>query len=202
MGGVPNDKFVSEVELPSHGVEIRAFQLSSHPVTRGQWCPGADDPDLPMIGVSFSEAEDFAYGLGCRLPSEAEWEYACRAGSSGIFPHGAELVPEDANFLYDESGERVGCGRLSPVGLRKPNAFGLHDMIGNVCEWTADLWHPSYRNAPVDGSPWIMAGNAGKRVIRGGAWDQLPRVLRASWRDWAPESASWDNLGFRLAREI
>lgn len=206
MGGVVEDKFVSAVELPVHEVKIRAFELSLHPVTRGQWAAMShgemDEPDLPMTGVSFTEAEAFAKLWCARLPTEAEWEYACRSGSTGLFPHGHSISPDEANFLYDEGGEAVGHGALSPIGSHPPNALGLHDMIGNVCEWTSDLWHPNYQNAPIDGSSWIDRGKAESRVIRGGAWDQLPRTLRSSWRDWAPESARWDNLGFRLARDL
>lgn len=203
MGGVPEDKFVSAVELPRHEVEVAAFELARHPVTRGQWFGGeVEDPELPVTRVSFDEARSFARIHGCRLPSEAEWEYACRAGSATVFSHAAVLDVADANFLYDESGAPVGRGAPLPVGSHPPNAFGLHDLLGNVCEWTADLWHPGYEGAPADASPWLEGGKPGHRVIRGGAWDHLPRLLRASWRDPAPESARWDNLGFRLARDL
>ena len=203
MGGVPEDKFVSEVELPRHEVKVGAFELARHPVTRGQWFGGeAEDPQLPVTGVSFDDAERFARRFGCRLPSEAEWEYACRAGSATVFSHASVLDLADANFLYDESGVVVGRGAPMPVGSHLPNAFGLHDLLGNVCEWTSDLWHPGYDGVPADGSPWLDGGKPGHRVIRGGAWDHLPRLLRASWRDQAPESARWDNLGFRLARDL
>jgi formylglycine-generating enzyme required for sulfatase activity len=206
MGGVVEDKFVSAVEMPEHEVAIRAFEMSVHPITRGQWaeaisCHAADD-GLPVTGVTFDEAQAFAAKAGARLPTEAEWEYACRAGSRTIFPQGERLKLSDANFLYDESGIQVGPGVPTPVACHPPNAFGLQDMIGNVCEWTADLWHAGYEQAPCDGSAWIDGGKPGCRVIRGGGWDHLPRLLRASWRDWAPESARWDNLGFRLARDL
>jgi formylglycine-generating enzyme required for sulfatase activity len=207
MGGSVEDKFVTAVELPAREVEVAAFALAVHPVTIGQWnaVTGSDidgDPDLPKTGVSYHEAIGFAARAGARLPSEAEWEYACRAGAATVFPQGRNLMPGDSNFLYDECGEVVGSGRPSPVGNHPPNAFGLHDMTGNVCEWTADLWHSSYQNAPCDGSAWLEGGHPGRRVIRGGAWDHMPRLLRASWRDWAVESSRWDNLGFRLARNI
>jgi formylglycine-generating enzyme required for sulfatase activity len=203
MGGVPEDKFVSAVELPRHEVAVHAFELARVPVTRGEWFGGeVADPELPVTGISFGEAEAFAHRHGCRLPSEAEWEYACRAGSATVFSHASDLGVADANFLYDESGVAVGRGAPMPVGSHPPNAFGLHDLLGNVCEWTADRWHAGYEGAPLDGSPWLDGTAPGRRVIRGGAWDHLPRLLRASWRDWAPESARWDNLGFRLARDL
>ncbi len=207
MGGSDEDKFVTAVELPARMVRVKGFWMGVHPVTIGQWnlqtgasLPG--HPDLPVTRVSHAEALAFAVALDARLPSEAEWEHACRGASSSIFPQGSNLEPDDANYLYDESGETVGRGAPSPVGAHPANAFGLHDMIGNVCEWTADLWHPTYRNAPCDGSAWLESGQADRRVIRGGGWDHLPRLLRVSWRDWAPASARWDNLGFRLARDI
>ncbi len=203
MGGVPEDKFVSAVEMPRHQVKVAAFEMARHPVTRGMWFGGeVNDPELPVTGVPFDEAGAFALHRGCRLPSEAEWEYACRAGSATVFSHASALDVGDANFLYDESGAAVGRGALMPVDSHPPNAFGLYDLLGNVCEWTADLWHPGYRGAPGDASPWLDDGKPGYRVIRGGAWDHLPRLLRASWRDRAPESARWDNLGFRLARDL
>lgn len=207
MGGSDEDKFVTAVELPARPVRIAAFSISAYPVTIHQWNThtGASlggHPDWPVTRVSFDEAWAFAVALDARLPSEAEWEYACRASSLSIFPQGGTLCPQDANFLYDESGEPVGRGEPCPVGSHPPNAFGLHDMIGNVCEWTADHWHASYQNAPGDESPWLDSGGSERRVIRGGGWDHLPRLLRASWRDWAHESARWDNLGFRLARDL
>lgn len=207
MGGSTDDKFVTEVEMPTREVHISGFKMSATPITILQWnalggfSMNACD-EIPVTRVSFVEAQEFAKRLDARLPTEAEWEYACRALSSGLFPHGGRLEPSDANYLYDESGEKTGCGKLTRVGAYAPNDFGLYDMIGNVCEWTADLWHPSYVNAPCDGTAWIDGGQIGRRVIRGGAWDQLPRTLRASWRDWAPESARWDNLGFRLVRDL
>jgi formylglycine-generating enzyme required for sulfatase activity len=207
MGGSEHDKFAGSVEMPRHEVEIATFEMSAHPVTFGQLHEllseaNAQPSDFPATRIDFHQACAFAGKLAARLPTEAEWEYACRAGSSSVFPHGANLQPDDANFLYDEFGEPVGSGMATPIGSFPPNNFGLYDMIGNVCEWTADVWHPAYQNAPADGSAWLSGGRQGCRVIRGGAWDHLPRLLRASWRDWAPESARWDNLGFRVARDI
>jgi formylglycine-generating enzyme required for sulfatase activity len=218
MGGVAEDKFVTAVELPQRRVEVKAFALGRAPVTRGEWravmgslppgSPAGLADDCPVVCVTFPEVMGFLRELGilrgvaCRLPSEAEWEYACRAGSSSIFPAGSRLEAGDANFLYDERGDAVGAGRLLPVGGYPANAFGLVDLLGNACEWTADLWHSGYDGAPCDGTAWTSGGKPGCRVIRGGAWDHLPRVLRASWRDWAPEQARWDNLGFRVARTL
>ena len=215
MGGREDDKFVSEVELPSREIVVgKGFLMSETPVTRDQWIAvmGGLPPgnahnltgDAPVVCVSYADAGAFCRESGShnRLQSEAEWEYACRAGSGTVFPHGSDVSTADANYLYDELGFPVGKGRLMPVGSYGRNAFGLYDMIGNVCEWVVDAWHPGYYGAPQGAAPWLIGGKKGFRVIRGGGWDHLPRVLRASWRDWAPESARWDNLGFRVVRDL
>lgn len=215
MGGVKADKFVSEVELPRRQVEVKAgFLISETSVTRKQWAevmgslPSGNLPglsvDAPVVCVTFTDAQSFCreLGGGCRLPSEAEWEYACRGGSKHVFPNGQNVSLGDANYLYDELGQEVGKGALMPVGSYGRNGFGLSDMIGNVCEWVCDVWHAGYRDAPSGTTAWIVGGKSGCRVIRGGGWDHLPRVLRASWRDWAPENARWDNLGFRVVKDI
>lgn len=199
MGGREDDKFASAIELPRREVAVADFLLGRFPVTEAQWAAfrgTASDSVLPVAGISWYEAGEYAdwfamkTGLPCRLPTEAEWEYACRGGSGTIFPGGNDLSPAEANFLYDESGQPVGVGRRLPVGSFAPNAFGLHDMTGNVCEWTADPWRS------------LSGTDPDKRTIRGGAWDHLPRLLRCSWRDWAPVDARFDNLGFRLAASL
>ncbi len=219
MGGIAEDKFVSAVELPRHWVTFqKPFALAKAPVTRREWQqvmgslpPGGMDgvdESCPVVNVTFPEVMAYlrelsaTFGRTYRLPSESEWEYACRAGSTSVFPHGGNLSAQDANFFYDEQGSEVGAGQLTPVGHYPANAFGLYDLLGNVCEWTGDTWHPNFEGAPDDGGAWAEAGKTACRAIRGGAWDHLPRVLRASWRDWAPEQARWDNLGFRVALSL
>lgn len=215
MGGMEDDKFVSEVELPSHIVEIeKGFLISDVPVTRIQWIevmgslPPGNLPelcgDVPVVCVSFADAQAFCREIGesHRLPTEAEWEFACRGGRGTIFPNGSDLSTGDANYFYDELGFQVGEGRLMPVRSYRANEFGLYDMVGNVCEWVADVWHAGYAGAPPCATAWTVGGKRGHRVIRGGGWDHLPRVLRTSWRDWAPEAACWDNLGFRVVKDL
>lgn len=211
MGGSGDDKFVSAVELPQRNVDVAGFLLARVPVTEADWAryPGASAPDhfrnsrLPLVRVGWHEANAYTTWLSatikmsCRLPTEAEWEYACRAGSEAIFPFGEDISPELANYLYDESGLRIGIGRRAPVASYSPNAFGLHDMTGNTSEWTADPWVP-LRDRP----PGAAMPDPDKRTIRGGAWDHLPRLLRSSWRDWAPADALYDNLGFRVAADL
>jgi formylglycine-generating enzyme required for sulfatase activity len=213
MGESPEDKFATDTERPAHSVTFsHAFALARFPVTVREFrafAPGHapdDDPCLPVVNVSWDQAVSFCGWLqadrreAVRLPSEAEWEFACRAGRRSAFGAGDDLACEEANFFYSEEGLRVGPGRRTPEGYYPPNAFGLVDLQGNVCEWVADSWHSSYRGAPTDGSPWFDGGP--HRVIRGGAWDYLPRLLRCAWRDGLPPVTRRDNLGFRLARSI
>jgi formylglycine-generating enzyme required for sulfatase activity len=185
------------------------FALGKFPVTIGEFRNfrrahlSDDAAQLPVVRVSWDDAVAYCAWLSAvsgrayRLPSEAEWEFACRAGSRAPFAGGNELSRADANFLYDENGTRVGIGRRTPVEAYPPNNFRLHDMHGNVCEWVADSWHANYTGAPADGRAWTSAEP--RRVIRGGAWDYLPRLLRSSWRDWRLVNQLADNIGFRVA---
>jgi formylglycine-generating enzyme required for sulfatase activity len=215
MGGAADDKFVTDTERPAHRVTFRrAFALGRGPVTVGEYrafAPGhapGEDPAWPVVNVSWDEACAYCAWLRAaaadpvRLPTEAEWEYACRAGSASPFAVGDELGLGAANFLYSENGERVGPGGRTPVGHYPANAFGLHDLHGNVCEWVEDAWHPGYAGAPEDGSAWSESGTTDRRVIRGGAWDYLPRLLRSAWRDSLPRARRRDNVGFRLALSL
>jgi formylglycine-generating enzyme required for sulfatase activity len=211
MGETAGDKFADDTERPAHAVKFsHAFGLGRFPVTVGEFQKFQSDHStrdgqrLPVIRVSWEEAVAYCdwlseqTGREYRLPSEAEWEFACRAGSRGPFAWGDEIFPTDANYFYDENGARVGAGRRLPVGCFPPNRFGLHDLHGNVCEWVADAWHDGYLGAPADGCAWTEA-EGDRRVIRGGAWDYLPRLLRSSWRDWRLATERADNLGFRVA---
>jgi formylglycine-generating enzyme required for sulfatase activity len=220
MGGTDDDKFVTDTERPAHRVAIaHRFALGRFPVTVGEYRAFAprhapnEDPDWPAVNVSWDDAQAFCAWLASitgqpfRLPSEAEWEYACRAGTRASFVDSDQITPDDANFLYSEEGQRIGPGQRTPAGRYAPNAFGLYDLLGNVCEWVADIWHCDYAGAPTDGSAWLTAGSSDPRVtcgelrrtIRGGAWDYLPRLLRSAWRDSLPRPHHRDNVGFRVA---
>ncbi|MDR3402733.1 MAG: formylglycine-generating enzyme family protein [Chthoniobacter sp.] len=211
MGESPGDKFANDTERPAHLVHLRPFALARFPVTVGEYqafdaghAPH-DDPALPVVNVRWGDAGAYCTWLSetrggsYRLPSEAEWEYACRAGSTTPFASGAEITPGEANYFYSESGERIGRGRRSSCGEFAANAFGLYDLHGNVCEWVEDAWHANYIGAPADGSAWLADGDSARRVIRGGAWDYLPRLLRSAWRDGLDVDRRRDNVGFRLA---
>ena len=209
MGENPDDKFANDTERPRHTVTIRSFLLAEHPVTvaefrefRPEHEPGAP-ADWPAAAVSWYDATAYCewLGNGARLPGEAEWEYAARAGSVTPYPWGDTISPDHANYFYDEQGNKVGPGRRTPCGTYPANAFGLFDMIGNVCEWTADGWHADYVGVPGDQSPRSASDN-GPRVLRGGAWDYLPRLLRCSWRDRLAPGVRRDNVGFRIAADV
>jgi formylglycine-generating enzyme required for sulfatase activity len=215
MGETAHDRFATDTERPAHRVVlVRAFALGRFPITVGEYrgfAPGhspGDDPGLPVVNVNWDEARAFCAWLSAetggayRLPSEAEWEYACRAGARTPFSTGDDIAEDAANFLYAEDGRRVGRGARTPAGLHAPNAFGLADMHGNVCEWMEDRWHRDYSGAPSDGSAWTDGGDPERRVIRGGSWDYLPRLLRSAWRDSLPRAHRRDNLGFRVARSL
>lgn len=213
MGENDEDKFASDTERPRHTVSIASFLMAPSPVTIGKFrifSPGHEaglPEEWPVSMVSWEESLAYCdwLGDGYRLPSEAEWEYAARAGSRTHYPWGNTITPADANYYYSESGSKVGCGQRTPSGLFPANDFGLFDMAGNVCEWTQDAWHPNYQGAPETGTASTQEDASALRalkVLRGGAWDYLPRLLRVSWRDYLPATTRRDNVGFRIARDL
>lgn len=218
-------------EQPVHRVNVPDFYLGKHPVTQAQWKAvsalpgisieiGADDSyfkgdDLPVECVSWVEAEEFCgrlsrkTGRRYRLPSEAEWEYACRAGNAGPFAFGPTLTPSVANYdghrPYGNAPHgtfREGTVAVGSLGVA--NVFGLCDMHGNVCEWCADEWHDTYSGAPTDGSPWLSSDNPAYRVFRGGSWTHGAEVSRSSdrKREHPDSSVKLYYLGFRVALDL
>lgn len=202
MGTAGDDRFANSTERPAYEAIIpRPLAVARFPVTEAQWqaCSGGTESSaLPVVQVSWFQAMEFVAWLRTatrrpfRLLTETEWEYCCRAGTDTIFATGDHIAPSQANYLYDEHGFKVGPGRRTLQRCYPPNAFGLEDMHGNVCEWVADDWRPTYASAMDKTS----------RVIRGGAWDYLPRLLRCAWRDSAPPETQRDNLGFRVACDL
>ncbi|MGH8534603.1 MAG: formylglycine-generating enzyme family protein [Gammaproteobacteria bacterium] len=156
----------------------------------------------PVVGVFWEDAQRFAQWTGARLPTEAEWEYAARAGTTTRYWWGDEVGKNNANC--------AGCGsqwdgkQTAPVGSFQPNAFGLHDMLGNVWEWVQDCWHENYKGAPLDGSAWgeKQDGDCARRVIRGGSWHDLPRSVRSARRAKHAPGDRYGDIGFRLAHDI
>ena len=194
---------------PVHEVTFaRPFLLGKYPVTVGEYAAFAGDTGRtpeppafpqtdrhPAVNVSFAGAVAYTEwlsertGLRYRLPSEAEWEYACRAGTTTARWWGDGFDPSKAN--KNDQG-------TTAVDHYDPNPWGLHDTIGNVFEWVADPMHDNYVDAPSDGSVWTTGGSDDSRVVRGGSWDNGVRVLRSGYRYWNLDGARpW--VGFRLA---
>ena len=161
---------------------------------------------LPVEMVSWDDAQLFVQKLNqktgkkYRLPSEAEWEYAARAGSTTTYPSG-NFTRSDNSHAELRVYAWFGTNATKPVGLKEPNQFGLYDMIGNVWEWTQDCWNQSYWDAPTDGSAW-MSGKCGLRVLRGGSWSDVPSLFRSAYRYTYPTSVLHFNLGFRVVRDL
>jgi len=190
------------------------------------WRSGYDGrraaPQDPVLHVSVRDAEAYAAWLSAetgrhyRLPSEAEFEYALRAGGTGRYPWGdAGTPPEGAGNLAGGNdvspsgrswniafaGYGDGFWGPAPVASFQPNSFGLHDLAGNVSEWVADCWHSSYRRAPADGAPWYNPG-CRNRVVRGGSWASSPAQARSAWRQSLDSDMTNGRIGFRLVRGI
>jgi len=200
----------SEDERPQHHVEIKGFGLGRYEVTQEQWfAVMGNNPSsnkgrtLPVENVSWDAAQLFVQklsqktGKNYRLPSEAEWEYAARAGTTTqYFWGGDEKLINDFAWHSDNSG-----GKSHLFGLKKPNQFGLSDMIGNLYEWTQDCWNENYKGAPTDGSAWA-GGDCSKRILRGGSWDDFPLYLRSAFRYFLTTDGRSYIIGFRVARDI
>jgi formylglycine-generating enzyme required for sulfatase activity len=166
----------------------------------------------PVINVSWHDAQAYVGWLNRQtggdywLPSEAEWEYACRAGTTTAFSCGPTISVGQANYdgTYSYGSGRKGLFRRETtfVGAFAANAFGLYDMHGNVWEWCADIWHGSYLGAPVNGTAWLDEGDPTRRVLRGGSWNSSPWFLRSAVRNRLEPDFRDDNIGFRVARII
>ena len=221
-----------ERELPQRWVGIeQSFAMGRYPVTVGQWrqfvkdtgwesqsdtdwrAPGfAQNDDHPVVGVSWMDAQLYLRWLSqktgqvYRLPTEAEWEYACRAGTRTAFSFGDTISTEQANYdgHYTYNGGQRGAyvQGTSKVGAYQPNPWGLFDMHGNVWEWTQDVVHDNYVGAPADGRAWEEGGDPARRVLRGGSWLYNPRYLRSAVRNGFSAVLANDIVGFRVARKL
>jgi formylglycine-generating enzyme required for sulfatase activity len=214
-------------EGPQHTVTIgKPFAVGKLHVTRDEYAafvnrakynkprscdwrsPGfAQEGSHPVVCVTWEDAKAYAAwvaketGKPYRLLTEAEFEYAARGQTSpGTYTRFWFGNDESVLCQYANGGSCRHRG-TSPAGQYRPNAFGLYDMAGNAWQWTEDCYHDSYRGAPVDGSAWTI-GTCSGRVVRGGAWDYVPKALRAAYRVWNSDTDSVDGLGFRLARSL
>jgi formylglycine-generating enzyme required for sulfatase activity len=195
-------------ERPQHRVTVSSFYMGRYPITQSQWKAIAatakididlkTNPsnfkgnELPVERVNWYQATEFCKRLSretkqeYRLPSEAEWEYACRAGTTTPFYFGETITGELANYNASETYAEEAKGeyrqQTTPVGQFPPNAFGLYDMHGNVWEWCADTWHDNYDGAPTDGSVWIKNGDDNRSPRRGGSWYNNPVYCRSAFR--------------------
>jgi formylglycine-generating enzyme required for sulfatase activity len=169
--------------------------------------------NCPVEKISWHEAVEFCDRLSrktnrkYRLPSEAEWEYACRAGTTTPFHFGetitTDIVNYDGNYTYGSAPKGEYRQTTLPIGSFKiANAFGLYDMHGNVWEWCADHWHENYQGAPTDGSAWITGGDGDRRLLRGGSWYDYPGSCRSADRDRYVADDRVNGIGFRLALSL
>jgi peptidoglycan-associated lipoprotein len=199
-------------EKPSHTVYIRSFLMGKTEVTQKLWIEvmGSNPsrftvwgPDCPVESVSWDDVQQFITRLNqkagqrYRLPSEAEWEYAARAGSTTEWSHG-DIESKLSNYAWYD---RNSGGKTQLVGQKLPNAFGLFDMHGNVWEWTQDCWHGNYTGAPTDGSAWVTNCDGNYRVLRGGSWSNSQANARSAYRYWNAPDVRYSFFGFRLARD-
>lgn len=211
-------------ELPQHKVTVPPFFMGKFAVTQEQWKVVAALPKInrdlnpdpahfkgdrrPVEKVSWHDAIEFCdrlsqkTGRQYRLPSEAEWEYACRAGTTTPFYCGetisTDLANYNGNYTYGSGVKGVYRDQTTDVGSFPPNAFGLYDMHGNVWEWCLDHWHENYQGAPIDGSAWMIGGNSDRRLLRGGSWGTFPWHCRSACRFHDLPDDRSDYIGFRV----
>ena len=227
MGAAPGEK--GGAAEARHPVTIAwPFAVGRFEVTFDEWaaclkdggCAGVKLNDegwgrgkRPVVDVDWDNAKAYVAWLSrkaghpYRLLSEAEWEYAARAGSTTAFSFGPTLSAAQANFDASSKTELNPAGahrgKTLPVGSFPANAFGLHDMHGNVFEWVEDCWHDDYKGAPADGRPWLGdAAACGGRVLRGGSWEDSATELRAAARVGGAVTDRSADDGFRVARDL
>ncbi|BAU11087.1 hypothetical protein LEP3755_15800 [Leptolyngbya sp. NIES-3755] len=227
MGAAEGELKAGDNEKPQRQVTIKPFYIGKFAVTQAQWSAVATLPRInrnlkpdpsdfeganrPVECVTWDDAIEFCDRLSrktgnqYRLPSEAEWEYACRAGTTTPFHFGKTITPElvnfDGNYTYANAAKGTYRGQTIDVESLSPNAFGLYQMHGNVWEWCADPWHESYKNAPDDSRVWEIESDRENiyRVLRGGSWFNIPWCCRSAFRVRIRRVNSNYRWGFRLA---
>ncbi|SRR5579883_455001 len=233
MGSPEDELEQTENESPQHLVNIKPFCIGKYPVTQAQWKAIAamlqvnkelvrdlsyfKGDKRPVESVSWYDAVEFCNRLSAhtkrhyRLPSEAEWEYACRAGTTTPFHFGETITTDVANYQGTDNEEYKWSGSYGkgPKGIYRgettevgsfdvANAFGLYDMHGNVWEWCADHWHENYQGAPTEGSAWLDNNDNDLRPLRGGSWYGLPENCRSACRGQSILDYNLNYMGFRV----
>jgi formylglycine-generating enzyme required for sulfatase activity len=225
MGSPEDELYNYKYEQPQHSVTVPSFFMGRYPITQAQWRVVVGYPEVkrelkpdpskfkgenrPVEQVSWQDVVEFCQRLSVktsrryRLPSEAEWEYACRAGTQTPFHFGETLTDELANYdatkVYGRGVKGEYRGETTKVGQFPPNNFGLHDMHGNVWEWCQDDWHDDYEGAPEDGRAWVDGESKNKeKVLRGGSWYVGPWDCRCAFRDYGTRDYFVFNGGFRV----
>ena len=234
MGSPEEEPQRRSAEGPQHLVQLQGFFLAQTPITQAQWREVADwkpnkgerawskklNPNpsrfngeqRPVEQVSWEDAMEFCHRLSQRtgrhytLPSEAQWEYACRAGTTTPFHWGATISTNLANYngreVYGDGEKGEYRQQTMDVASFPANPWGLHDMHGNVWEWCADQWHDNYEGAPEDGRAWIDEGAKSNdlklRLLRGGAWYGRPASCRSACRNYGHPGSRYSNIGFRV----
>jgi formylglycine-generating enzyme required for sulfatase activity len=223
MGSPENEEGYHSSESPQHEVTVPPFFMGKYPVTQQQWRVVAalpkdkidlkSDPsyfkgdNLPVECVSWNDAQEFCARLSqmanktYRLPTEAEWEYACRGGTTTPFYCGetisTDLANYDGNYTYGQGQKGQYREKTTEVGIFPANPFGLYDMCGNVWEWCEDGWHENYINAPTDGSAWTSLSSQ-RKLLRGGSWYDVPVYCRSAYRLNINLDDNNHNIGFRV----
>jgi formylglycine-generating enzyme required for sulfatase activity len=211
-------------EGPQHEVTVSPFLMGRYPVTQAQWRAVTSLPEVrfdlnpdpscfdgdnrPVEQVNWYEAIEFCARLSAHtgriytLPSEAQWEYACRANTVTAFYFGetitTDLANYDGNDTYGAGPKGIYRKATTEVGRFPPNGFGLYDMHGNVWEWCLDQFHDSYEGAPVDGSAWMTGGDSDLRILRGGSWFSVPWYCCCAYRNFSDPVSRYDSYGFRV----
>ncbi len=217
MGRYPGEQDSWDSEDPQHSVTVPGFWMAKYELTKAQWqvvmgtTPWAghdlvlNDPASPAVYVSWDDAKAFITALNgltgktFRLPSEAEWEYACRAGTTTRFYWGDDLsYTQIGNYAW-YWGNRLSGLYAHEVGQKLPNAWGLYDMSGNEWEWCEDDYHGNYTGAPSNGAAWVDSPRAVDRVVRGGMWYGYGNICRSAIHSSYYPGNSYYDLGFRLA---
>ncbi|MBT9310820.1 formylglycine-generating enzyme family protein [Leptothoe kymatousa TAU-MAC 1615] len=220
MGAAADDPDGRDEERPQHLVKVPQFLMGQYPVTQAQWRVVAGfeqvertlEPDpskfkgdnRPVEQVSWYEAVEFCQRLSAKtgreygLPSEAEWEYACRAGTETPYHVGEKITAEIANIAEPNSREEYQDEHTPVNYFNVANAWGLCDMHGNVLEWCQDHWHGNYDKAPNDGSAWLTDNEDSRRVLRGGSWFNSPRHCRSASRYFSTPDDRDIRIGFRV----